>query len=69
MSFKMEISENFSSYRSDIEKSISNLETEINSIAITLNSIDGRKNDRIESLIKESENNVNYRFQYYSIII
>ncbi len=58
MSFKMEISENFNSYKIDLEKSLSKLETEINSISMTLNSIDTNKNDKIESLIRESENNV-----------
>jgi len=54
----MEISENFNSYKIDLEKSLSKLETEINSISMTLNSIDTNKNDKIESLIRESENNV-----------
>ena len=54
----MEISESFNSYKCDIEKSLSKLETEINSISMTLEGIDLKKNDKIESLIKESENNV-----------
>lgn len=58
MSFKMEISENFNSYKSDIEKSLSKLETEVNSILMTLGSIDFKKNDKIETLIREIENNV-----------
>jgi len=58
MSFKMEISENLNSYKSDIERSLSKLETEINAIAMTLGAIDLKKGDKIESLIRESENNV-----------
>lgn len=58
MSFKMDISENFNSYKTDIEKSLTKLETEINSISMTLERIDFKKNDKIESLIKEGENNV-----------
>lgn len=56
----MEISENFTSYKKDIEKNISDLEKEINSVSMTLNSIDTKKIDKIESLIRESENNVNF---------
>ena len=58
MSFKLEISEGLTSYKNDVEISLLKLETEINSIYMTLEVIDKKKIDKIESLIQESDNNV-----------
>ena len=59
MSFKMEISENFSSYKTDLQNFLLKLASENQSINLSLDKIDFKKNEKIEILIKECENNVN----------
>ena len=58
MSIKLDLSENISSYKEDIERDFSILEIELNSISITLNSISKSQILKIENLFKECENNV-----------
>ena len=54
----MEISENFSSYKTDLQNFLLKLASENQSITLSLGKIDSKKNDKIELLIKECENNV-----------
>jgi hypothetical protein len=57
-SFKVEISENFSSYKTELQNYLLKLASENQSITLSLDKIDSKKNDKIELLIKECENNV-----------
>jgi hypothetical protein len=59
MAIKLDLSENLTSYKSDLEKGLSTLETEINSISISLSAIPKSQILNIENIITESQNNVN----------
>ncbi len=58
MSIKLDLSESLTGYKEDLERNITNLETELNSISISLSSITKPQIIKIESLISECENNV-----------
>jgi hypothetical protein len=68
-SFKMEISENFNSYKLDLQNFLSKLSSENQSITLSLDKIDRKKNDKIELLIKECENNVTFIFNLKKITL
>lgn len=57
MSTKLD-AENISSYKEDLEKDMQQIETELNSINITLNSITKPQISKIEILFTECNNNV-----------
>jgi hypothetical protein len=58
MSTKLDLSENITSYKEDILKDMSTIETELNSISITLNTIPKNQLIKIEKLFTDCENNV-----------
>jgi hypothetical protein len=68
MSIKLDLSENITGYKEDLEKDLQTLETELNSISISLNIIPKPQINKIESLFSECENNVRkivYRINSY----
>ncbi len=58
MSIKLDLSENITGYKDDLEKDIISLETELNSISISLNIISKQQINKIDNLFTECENNV-----------
>jgi hypothetical protein len=58
MSIKLDLSENITGYKEDLDKDLQTLETEINSISISLNIISKPQINKIESLFSECESNV-----------
>ncbi len=58
MSVKLEFSENIQSYRDEINTDLSQIETEINSISLTLDAIPKHQINKIEKLLTDCENNV-----------
>jgi len=59
MSVKLDLSENITGYREELEKSLRDLETELNSISISLSVISKAQANKIEDLFTQSGNNVN----------
>lgn len=60
MSIKLDLSESLTSYKDDVERNISHLDTELNSISISLSAIPKHQIYKIENLITECENNVRH---------
>jgi hypothetical protein len=58
MTTKIDFSENLTSYSQEFEKILDKLETEINSIKISLTPISKKQLKEIDSLMTESENNI-----------
>jgi len=58
MAIKLEISESLTSYQEDLEKDFKLLEIEINNIQISLNPISKSQSQKIEKLLRQSENDV-----------
>ena len=58
MSIKLDLSENILGYKEELERDLENLETELNSISISLSVISKLQVNKIENLFTECENNV-----------
>jgi hypothetical protein len=58
MSIKLDLSEELTTYRNDLEKALSILENELNSFNITLTPMTKSQLIKIEQLLKDSESNV-----------
>ncbi len=58
MSVILNVSDEITEYRENLEKCLSQIETELNNIKILLTPITNNQIYKIDKLIKESENNV-----------
>ncbi len=58
MSIKLDLSENILGYKEELERDLENLETELNSISISLSVISKLQVNKIENLFTECDNNV-----------
>jgi hypothetical protein len=58
MSITLNISEEITEYTDNIDKSLTQIETELNNIKIVLTPISKTQTNKIEKLIKDSDNNV-----------
>lgn len=68
MSVKLDISESLASYQEDLMRDLRTLESEINSISLSLNVISKQQILKIENLISDCENNVNLANRRLSIL-
>ena len=59
MSIKLDLSEELTTYKTDLDKALSIIENELNSLNITLTPISKNQITYIEQLLKDSESNVN----------
>jgi hypothetical protein len=58
MSVKIDLSENIASYKEDLDRDLSLLETELNSISLSLSTIPKTQIYKIDNLLTECDNNV-----------
>jgi hypothetical protein len=61
MSIALNVSEEITEYRENLDRFLNQIETELNNIKIVLTPITTTQINKIEKLIKDSDNNVKYK--------